>query len=218
MFMLPTYGTKNPNRQMKKIICVICFLIGVIVAVAQEEKTQYIRKGLIRSQGTIAPGILLKGNTSTISLYGTFEGYISNYISLRGDSYFYVKGKDNSGNDPFEFNHSTFSGASYHFKTKNHFDPYFAIEPGISITKQTPPSLECTSMNPHCPATGNTSFNPLFSSALGFNFYFQKWFHLFGEARYLSGKHLSEADTPLSLNELRFAFGLGFNLNLLKKK
>jgi hypothetical protein len=67
-------------------------------------------------------------------------------------------------------------------------------------------------------STGASSVNPLISTAFGFNFYFQRWFHLFGEVRYISGKHLSDATTPLSLNELRFSFGLGWNINLIKKK
>ena len=208
---------------MKKIILLAVLLSVVEATFSQEEKSQYIRKGLIRSMGTISPGILLKENVSTISIYGTLEGYISDNISLRGDSYFYVKGKDNAGNDPFEFNHSTFSGASYHFKTKNHFDPYFAVEPGVSITKLKSYSglIEC--FTTPCPGYINfndkTAANPLVSSALGFNLYFQRWFHLFGEARYISGKHISGGDFyPVSLNELRFSFGLGFNINVLKKK
>src|ERR1051326_2321979 len=120
---------------MKKTISVIILLIGVIVSQAQETKERYIRKGLLRAMGTISPGIMLKENASTISLHGNLEYYVADNISLRGDSYYFLKAKDNNGNNPFDFNHSTFSGASYHFKTKNHFDPYFALEPGIAITK-----------------------------------------------------------------------------------
>jgi hypothetical protein len=204
---------------MKKIILLSVILSSLILGVAgtsfsQEESGQYIHKGLFRSMGGIAPGIMLKENVSTVSLTGNVEYYIADNISLRGDSYFYMQGKDKSGKDPFEFNHSTFSGASYHFKTKNHFDPYFAFEPGIAISKKNPSLITV----PELYSSGNASANPLLSSALGFNFYFQKWFHLFAEARYISGKHLSDATAPLSLNELRFSFGLGWNINLVKKK
>src|SRR5437868_6707845 len=122
---------------MKKLIGVIFLFICVITVKAQEEKSQYIRKGLIRTQGTISPGILLKENSSTISLYGTLEGYISDNISVRGDSYYDILSAGKKNNDrPFEFNHEIFSGASYHFKTKNHFDPYVAIEPGVAISQR----------------------------------------------------------------------------------
>ena len=213
MFTSRTSGIKNPNNVMRKFFFTyfLIFLFPYFLS-AQEEKSQYIRKGLIRSQGTIAPGILLKGNVSTISIYGTFEGYISDNISLRGDSYYSIK-------SPFEFNHSIFSGASYHFKTKSHFDPYFAIEPGLSITKRPSfPVGETFAIVDPTLYDEKAFVNPLISSAFGFNFYFQKFFHLFVEGRYINGEHLSDTSIPISLNELRFSFGLGININVLKKK
>lgn len=210
---------------MKKIICVIFFSISVIFAHAQEESKQFIHKGILRAMGTISPGILLKENFSTISLYGTLEGYVSDNISIRGDSYYDILSASKKNNDrPFEFNHATFSGASYHFKTKNHFDPYIAIEPGISISERK----DVSDLNIWCDPAAcpdyysvhpKTEVNPLISSALGFNYYFQRWFHLFIEARYVSGRHIPTDGSPtLSLNELKFAFGLGLNINALKKK
>ena len=208
---------------MKKIILLAVLLSVVEASFSQEEKSQYIRKGLIRSMATISPGDMTKINATTISIHGCLEYYVADNISLRGDSYYFLSAKYNygyilpGGPNPFEFNHSTFSGASYHFKTKNHFDPYLAIEPGIAITKGKDYSNMFCDPGP-CPASGKTSANPLFSSAIGFNLYFQKWFHLFMETRYIAGKYISDAPTPLSLNELRFSFGLGFNINALKKK
>ena len=205
---------------MRKILFTY-FLISLfpyfLFAQTQEEKSQYIRKGLLRSMATISPGIMLKENVSTISIHGALEYYVADNVSLRGDSYYFLQGKGLDGTSPFIYNHSTFSGISYHFKTKNHFDPYFSFEPGVSISKAMkvcPPDMFCTMEYTEY----NSTANPLISTALGFNFYFQKLFHLFGEARYISGKYLSDAPTPLSLNELRFSFGLGFNLNLIKKK
>lgn len=207
---------------MKKVFACLLVLGSCYYSSAQEEKTQYIRKGLIRSMATISPGMMLRPKATTISLHGNLEYYISDNVSLRGDTYYYIQGKYNNGLAPFIFNHSTFSGASYHFKTKNHFNPYLALEPGVSITQ--PYFYTCRKSLFVCDEENiianesNVTANPLISGAIGFNFYFQKWFHLFGEARYISGKHLSDAPAPLSLNELRFSFGLGFNLNLLKKK
>ena len=205
---------------MKKIVLVLILLNVAGASFSQEEKKQFIHKGLVRSMATIASGTMLKQNVSTISIHGTLEYYISDNISIRGDSYYFLQSKHNYGYvipDPyfFEFNHSTFSGASYHFSTKNHFDYYLAIEPGIGITKRAG-GVDCQAWL--CEPSGSSSVNPLFSSAFGFNYYFQKLFHLFGEARYIAGKHLSEAQTPLSLNELRFSFGLGFNLSVFKPK
>lgn len=211
---------------MKRLIGVICFLICVLFAQAQEEKGQFIRKGLLRSMATISPGTMLqnKKNESTISIHGNLEYYVADNISIRGDSYYFLQSKFNNGVVLselyfFDFNHSILSGASYHFKTKNHFDPYIALEPGISITRASekcPPEVMC--ILPVWARTYETTANPLISTAFGFNYYFQKLFHLFGEARYIHGNYLSDAPAPLSLSELRFSFGLGFNLNLLKNK
>ena len=204
---------------MKKLICAIFFLIGVIIVQAQEEKKQFIHKGILRAQATISPGILLKENVLTTSIYGNLEYYVADNVSIRGDSYYFLQ----SENNPFEFNHSVSTGVSYHFKTKNHFDPYLAVQPGLAWSQRK--SFVCDDFNlptggwgPCYDKTYNPSANPLISSAIGFNFYFQRVFHLFAEARYISGKHISDDSSPLSLNELRFSFGLGWNLNLIKQK
>ncbi|MBI3500718.1 MAG: hypothetical protein HY063_02900 [Bacteroidetes bacterium] len=203
---------------MKKIILLAAILSVVegSFCFSQQESEQYIRKGLIRSMATISPGILLKENASTISLHGNLEYYVADNISLRGDSYYFLKAKDNNGNNPFDFNHSTFAGASFHFKTKNHFDPYFAFEPGVSIARIN--YTYSWGFEQYEWRQSNIHVNPLISSAIGFNFYFQKFFHLFMEGRYVYGKDLSNVTIPLSLSELRFSFGLGWNLNLIKKK
>ena len=207
---------------MKYISALLLILIlsGVDASYAQEEKKPFIRKGLIRSMATISQGIVMQDGLS-ITLHGTLEYYVADNVSLRGDSYYFLP-KQNNGPEigPFEYNHAILSGASYHFKTKNNFDPYLAFEPGVAITKGQDnyflfkEGQQALYLHP----AGNATVNPLLSSALGFNLYFQRWFHLFGEVRYMTGKYLSHAAAPLSLNELRFSFGLGFNLNLLKNK
>jgi len=64
----------------------------------------------------------------------------------------------------------------------------------------------------------NATFNPLYSGLVGMNYYATKFFHLFISARYLSGKHLSNAPEPLRLDEFRFSFGLGFNVHVLESE
>ena len=185
---------------------------------SQQDTGRYIHKGLLRAQATICPGVLLKENATMIYIHGCLEYYVADNVSVRGDSYYDVMaGNTKKETGPLGYNHSTFAGVAYHFKTKNHFDPYFSFEPGISITKGNDYSGIICDPGP-CLSQGETSANPLLSTAVGFNLYFEKWFHLFGEAKYVSGKYLSDAYAPKSLNELRFSFGLGFNLNLLKKK
>ena len=198
------------------ILLLFVVLVGVKASFSQEEKKQFIHKGLLRTTATISPGYMVTEHISTTSLHGTLEYYVADNVSLRGDSYYFLKGKSDGSDPGFDFNHSILSGASYHFKTKNNFDPYFAIEPGISFTQTSDPFADIIP----APIDGRIEVNPLVSSVFGFNYYFQKWFHLFGEARYISGRHLSDSfySPALPLNELRFSFGLGFNLSVFKPK
>ena len=195
---------------MKKYFSLLIIALFTFSAFAQKDTTRYIHKHLLRAQATISPGFMLRTSSNNIYIHGNLEYYLDETISLRGDGYYFVSSLGNT--DHFTMHHSFFSGASYHFKTKNHFDPYFGIQPGLSITQAiyNPCSPEVL-----CPFSGpvqhTPSANPLLSGVIGFNYYAQKIFHIFGEARYVHGKHLSEYG-PLDLKEIRLSFGLGFNL------
>ena len=209
---------------MKKIVLAFILLSVAEASFSQDEKKQFIHKGLLRAMATIAPGYMLKESISTISIHGALEYYVADNISIRGDSYYFLNSNQLMPESGFpinysilNYNHATFSGVSCHLRTRNHFDPYFYFQPGISITNATT-CLSIAPFNGCGSSVEKTTANPLISFGTGFNFYFQRWFHLFGEARYVTGKYLSDAPTPMSLNELRFSFGLGFNLSVLKPK
>lgn len=193
---------------MKKLFLFFLLLLAAEVSFSQAEKKQFIQKGLLRAMATISMGGITK-----ISLHGNLEYYIAENVSLRGDSYYSLKMFEPMWQiaDPkpyLDFNHQTLAGFSYHFRTKNHFDPYFGFQPGVAISQSV------TDWGMY----SNQTVNPIISPLLGFNLYFEKWFHLFAETRYVIGKHLSDSYKPVSLNELRFSFGLGFNLSVFKPK
>lgn len=192
----------------QKLITFFIFLsLGVF---AQTESGRYVHKGLLRATATISPGVLLEEKTNTISLHGNFDVYIDSDLSLRSDGYFFLNTLDDI--QPLAFNHSLFSGAAYHFKTNNHIDPYIAFQPGLAIAKSNGPFI-ITSSGEKDRITYNTAFNPLLSGVIGFNYYASKFFHLFMEVRFVEGNQLSNAPVSTSLNEVKFSFGLGFNLN-----
>ncbi len=213
---------------MKQLIAIIGFFAFTITMHSQEEKKQFIHKGLLRATTTIAPGILLKENASAIYLHGVLEYYVADNISVRGDGFYTLniqqpnwQNLSYTKNYPYlNSNHQLFSGFGFHPKTKNNFDSYCFFEPGISFANahiyHSLSSANYGFINGY--TSNHPSVNPLVSFGLGFNYYFQKWFHLFGEARYITGKHLSGDSDPLSLSELRFSFGLGFNLSVLRHK
>ena len=113
--------------------------------------------------------------------------------------YFFLKNEQNG----LDVNHQLFAGMAYHFSKKSNFVPYIGVQPGLAATRYN--------------GTTKTEATPLVSAVVGFNYFAAKWFHLFVDGRFVSGKHLSEFP-PYSINELRLSFGLGFNLATKKNK
>ncbi len=188
---------------VKKIFIMV--LLFPFLMNAQETRNGIADKGLLRASGTISFGSMTKQKQTNIYLHGVLEYYLTKNISSRGDVYYYLKSGDQQ---LLNLNHQLFAGASYHFNTNNNFDPYLGIEPGIGLTQANYVVVN---------VENNTEASPLISAVVGFNYYASKWFHLFIDGRYVTGKHLSN-QKMISLNELRLSFGLGINLNVLKKK
>ena len=175
----------------------------------QENKNQNIKKGILRTQGTISSGLMPKNNLVNIYLSGDLEYYISESISIRSDAYYFLSTMQ--GPSIFSKNHSSSTGALFHFVKNKNFDPYIGIQPGIAFS-----GLNCSSSENNTYAC-YTSFNPLLSTIAGFNYYAPTLFHLFMNIRYVNGKHLSEAPSgPVSLNEVKISFGLGWNFRVKK--
>lgn len=181
------------------------------VGFAQQVSGQYIHQHLIRVDASIVAGHMLKENFNNVHVNGNLEYYLDNKVSIRGDVNFLL-GSTGINNDSLGLkdNHSLMLGGAYHFQTKNHFDPYFIIQPGFAYTSSY------KAPNPDSEQSKNIYYkgviSPLATAGLGFNFYFQRFAHFFMETRYVYGNHLSEAPHPLSLQEIRFTFGLGFNI------
>jgi hypothetical protein len=193
--------------EQRKITYTFLILIFSFAAKAQPEKQQFVHSGILRTTLTISPA-----TSGSIYLQGNVEYYLHPSLSVRGDGFYGVK----YGQDFLTQNHSIFSGASYHFTTKGNFDPYFFFQPGVAITQKEFQS--CINVYPTSPECVDSKIitNPLTSIGSGFNYYFQKWAHLFGELRYVYGKHIPSTPPAISLSELRFSFGLGFNFNFKK--
>lgn len=198
------------------LLCISSFLL------AQSEEGQYIHKHLVRADASIVSGYLFRDNLKNVHLNGNLEYYLDNRISIRGDAN-YLLGSTGWTEDSMHLkdNISVMLGGVYHFHTNNHFDPYFILQPGIAYTSSYFDAYP--GWTPETPGTKKIynyrgSLSPLASVGLGFNYYFQRFAHLFVETRYVHGQHLSEAPSPISLQELRITFGLGFNVFVIKEK
>lgn len=184
----------------------LIFLLSIIVGKMIAQDSTIVRKGLIRAQLTISPSYMFSDQRAYFYLHGNLEGYVSDRISLAGEGY-YNLGDLSADKDLFNYNHSGFFGASYHFTKKNN-DLYVGLQPGLSFTKlsDTTNSISQTQLG----------INPLFSPVIGYNFYVNKVFHFFIQSRLVIGQH--NYDIHKDLSEFRFSAGLGFNINMIRMK
>lgn len=198
------------GRHMKKIL----FFLSVlpVTVSAQQENSRFIDKGLLRAQGNVSSGVMLKSPGTSIYIHGDLEYYLEPGISIRSESYYFL-GTFNA-EPTFAMNHSNFSGVMYHFHTNGKFDPYMGVQPGIALTQLAKPVLpgpDSAQWSPASVSSYSYNFSPLFSVSAGFNYYAYKFFNLFVHVKYAAGKHLSDIQ-PESLSELKMTFGLGWNV------
>jgi len=187
---------------MKNVIVTLTLCLSII-GYAQEESTKVVKDWKLKAATSFAPGFLTE-NTKTIQIQGTF-GFIKNKIELRGDAFYFL---NSFGDRPrFSMNHQLYAGAFYRF-LDNQFQPYVGFQPGIALAK----SSEYGALNAETSEIEyKSALNPVGSVTLGFDFFGEKWFYLFSEARYIFGKHTSNT-YPVYLDEFRLSFGLGFTL------
>ncbi len=168
------------------------------------------RKGLLRTQGGFSVGTML-GKGNTVHLDGTLAYYLEDRFSYRGDLFHLLY---EASEVPFEHYYSFFSGLSYHFREEANFDPYVGFQPGLGYSHYVERS-EGKAKNSSVPMDArDESFEPLLSGVAGVQYYGPAVFHLLLECRYVHATHLSKF-RKVSLNEFRFVFGLGLNLNIL---
>lgn len=198
------------------ILALVYFHLALIHSLVAQEDNRFVNKGLLRAQGNVSSGVMLKSPGTNIYIHGDLEYYFEPTISIRSESYYFL-GTFNA-TPTFAMNHSNFSGVLLHFTTRGKFDPYIGVQPGIALTQLERPVYHGTDSlwSPYA-SSYPVSYSPLFSACAGFNYYAYKFFNLFVHAKYVSGKHLSDI-SPESLNELKITFGLGWNIWLRKKQ
>ena len=132
---------------------------------------------------------------------------------MRWDSYLLVGSKSKAFFSLPAY-HGSLAGISYHFTEKKKFDPYAGLQTGI-IFAEAKPDIELAVVYPY--PIDRRSIDPVVSLHVGFNYYATRYFHLFANLRYINGIR-NAPDSFNDLNEIRFSFGLGFNLGVKKHK
>lgn len=177
------------------------------------EGDEIIRKGLVRSQATISPGWAIGQKNTNIFLQGDLEYYVTRKISIKGDIAYFL---DTQGSGNLMHDHSLFFGANYHFPYKR-FDPYIGFHPGASVIQMRNPD-KGTPEVPVDVAESTVKVSPAVSVTTGFNLYIWKYIHFLGKVTYVHANHPTEWGPTYALDEFRIAFGLGWNVNLIKQK
>ena len=192
-------------------------LLGT-AAMAQTE-SEFVKKHLLRTQGNISIGYMLKQKMAPAYIGGDFDFFLSEKVSWYGEGSFFVTNTTQETSYKIKHNHAILSGFNIHFTDKKRFDPYIGINPGIMISQFGPVGdVNIALYNP--PFTQNTrvGISPVFSAAAGVNYYIGSIFNFFVRVRYIQGQFFSNSMERIPLSEFRFSAGLGWNWNFFQKK
>lgn len=190
------------------------FVLLCLGASAQKtkERPDVIRLGLMRAQATITPAVMINDGSLNIYVHGDMDYFLSRKVSVRADAYYFI---DTQGDGDLRHNHGVFFGANYHFPIKI-FDPYIGLQPGASYV-QAAKDLPWGEDGSVTEVQSTGQFIPNISATAGFNLYLGRFVHFMGNVRYVHGKHATFwGNRPL--DEFRFSFGVGWNVNTIKPK
>jgi hypothetical protein len=196
----------------KIIIMTACMLLVVNSTQAQKKRITIWeeRKGCVRSQGNLALGYLFQQKQLAAYLNGDLDLFVDNRVSVNGQIWgsFVTTSKNKPG---ITANHSVFWGMNYHLLPKGRFDPYIGLTPGIGLIRATYFDGEVLRKSTFAPV-------PLLSAQIGMNYYVGWIFHFFAKVQGVSGVFFKDVAKANRLEELRFSFGLGWNIRLWKPK
>ena len=186
-------------------LMIIASCIFTMSVNAQQE--DYIRPGLLNSSLTISPSWMLNKPEVNYYLTGFIEGYLDKHISLRGETHYFMDGKQD---EPFfAFNSRTFFGLQYHLN-KNNIDGHIGFMPGVSVLQVT--------NNPNAEGKNPIHVVPSMSVNIGVTFYIWKFCNFFADATYINSTIPGLRGNDGRTDEFLISAGLGFNLNTVRIK
>ncbi|UPT68329.1 MAG: hypothetical protein M0D57_06745 [Sphingobacteriales bacterium JAD_PAG50586_3] len=203
----------------KKLIVLLFVLIQGIAANAQDDNT-FVKKHILRTQGNLSLGYMVKQKTVPAYIGGDFDFFFDEKVSFYGEGSFFVTNTSDEASVGYKIkhNHAILSGINIHFTKQKRFDPYIGINPGIMLSQFGPMGdINIGLYNP--PFTQNTKLgvSPVFSTAVGANYYVGSIFNFFVRVRYIQGQFFGTSMERIPLSEFRFSAGLGWNWNFIQK-
>lgn len=153
-------------------------------------------------------------------VYTSAEWMLTDHFGIEGGAFFNVGSTEmdavdlltgccaiNDGQADY-YTHNLFFGPNYHFFTRKSIDLYAGFHPGLTLFYAPDFSYQRSGETNLSPS--HTAVTPA-GSALAGVAYYAKFFHVFGQARYVMSRYDSQ-QFQAQLNDFRLAFGLGFNL------
>ena len=184
---------------MVRLISLIV-LMHSFMAFCQE---QYIRQCTLKASATIAPSKMLNRDVQNIYLNGFIAYQLDEHFSLRGETFYYIKGAANAPTDlVYNGAMNTYFGAFYH-RGINNWDNYIGFQPGVSVVQTIYKS--------------GASVIPSFAFKIGTAYYIWKYFHFFADLTYTNTTVRGISIGALRSDELIISAGLGFQINTKKK-
>ena len=203
----PLAGRRKKYAAEKFLSFVFC-AVFIFNGVAQDEKPdKYIYNGLIKTTGTISPGLLVSSGKTTLSFHGFLEFFPEDKTSWRGDI-FYFMGEQKKPSSLYQ-NSTLKWGPFYHFHKKR-LDYYIGLQPGFNFVQ--PQGQDANGADYYY------AFKtiPIISPVTGFSFNFSKYFDAFLEGTYIAGRYMGEGFTKINVSEFRISAGLGFHFETRK--
>lgn len=184
---------------------IVVFVCVVFRVFGQSEV--YVRPGLLNAGLTITPSTMLNRNENNIYLSGHLEGRLDDRLSIRGETFYYIDGKNEI--PYFNFNTRTFLGVLYHMN-KGNFDSHVGFMPGMSVMQ----------INGDYNHSNELPYRvvPSFAANVGVTYYVWKFFNFFANVTYVhsTANHVTVGNGRA--DELMVSAGLGLNVNTIKAK
>lgn len=185
------------------MVRLITIIVLVLVGSQGYGQEKYIRQGTIKASSTIAPSLMLNRNVQNIYLNGFVAYQLDEHLSLRGETFYYIKGAASAATDiVYNGAMNTYFGAFYHRGTNN-WDNYIGFQPGVSVVQ----TLYKT----------GASVSPSFAFKIGTAYYVWKYFHFFADLTYTNTTVRGLSIGSLKSDELVISAGLGFQINTKKQ-
>ena len=193
----------------KRLVMLALVLMG-LAAQAQDNNT-FVKKYLLRTQGNLSVGYMVKQKTVPAYIGGDFDYFIDERVSWYGEGSFFVTSTSDEVGYKIKHNHAILSGVNIHLTANKRFDPYIGINPGIMISQFGSTNIIIG------PQYTKVGVSPVFSAAVGINYYVGSIFNFFVRARYIQGQFFANSMERIPLSEFRFSAGLGWNWSFIQK-